>query len=621
MALQTLLRVALLAREWGSISHGLAGVLAPLLVGAGYDIAVLLYMMIFPALYWLCVPQKRKGGRGDSIGGTVLFAIMAYAWCFGVVAEWIFWGEFSTRFNFIAVNYLVYTTEVLGDIWESYPVIPIFAAIAVVTGIIVYAVKPWRYTGVAATGAAVAFGRRFAVFAALIALICVSYKGVRDSYADVFDNAYTAQIARNGVFSLWHAFWNNKLDYDRFYVTQDGASARLRKLLAEPEAAYLPSSNKNDILRHITAAHAPIRPNVIFVTMESMSADYMKTFGNPEGLTPNMDGLANTSLFFTNLYANGTRTVRGLEALTLSTAPSPGDSIVRQPNNGGLFTLGGVFRRHGYDTAFVYGGYGYFDNMNAFFSANGYRILDRYKFPAQEIDFANVWGVDDVSLYRQVIKDADRNFAQGKPFFQMVMTTSNHRPYTFPAGRIDIPSHSGRRGGVKYADYAVGWLLKEAAKKPWFNNTIFVFVADHCASSAGKEVLTVSKHHIPAIIYAPKLIPPQKVTQMVSQIDLPTTLLGILGWSYDSRFAGKDALRDKIGRAFIADYQNLGYLTQDGRMTVLQPRKRVKAFLNDTLLPQDKIDAQHVSDAVSYYQHAAKWHENLKDVVAAPANK
>jgi phosphoglycerol transferase MdoB-like AlkP superfamily enzyme len=621
MLLQTLLRLGLMAWEWSNVDHTFTAVAGTLALGVFYDVAVLLYMMVFPALYWLFLPRGRKGSRGDKIAATMIFAIMAYGWCFGLVAEWIFWGEFSTRFNFIAVNYLVYTTEVLGDIWESYPVIPIFAAIAVATAALTALARPWRYARAGDNGgyATEPAGKRFAVFALFVLVILGSYKGVKDSYADVFDNAYSAQIARNGVFSLWHAFWDNKLDYDRFYVTEKEGPALLRQELATPEAAFLDKADQADILRHIQAAHPAISPNVIFVTMESMSADYMRSFGSKGHLTPYMDSLAGKSLFFTNLYANGTRTVRGLEALTLSTAPSPGDSIVRQPDNGGLFTLGSVFRRHGYDTAFVYGGYGYFDNMNAFFSANGYRILDRHAFPAEDIDFANVWGVDDVSLYREVIKDADRNYAKGRKFFQMVMTTSNHRPYTFPPGRIDIPSHSGRAGGVKYADYAVGWLLKEAAKKPWFDNTVFVFVADHCASSAGREVLTVSKHHIPAIIYAPRLIAPRKVDQLVSQIDLPPTLLGILGWSYDSRFAGKDALHDHIGRAFIADYQNLGYLTEDGRMTVLQPRKHVKQFVKEKRLPDSDIDETHVSAAVSYYQHAAKWQQNLQDVPGGAA--
>ena len=103
-----------------------------------------------------------------------------------------------------------------------------------------------------------------------------------------------------------------------------------------------------------------------------------------------------------------------------------------------------------------------------------------------EIGFANVWGVADEDLFARVMREGDAAHAAGRPFLFQVLTTSNHRPYTYPEGRIDIPSGSGRPGAVKYADYAVGKLIEDARKKPWFNDTLFVFAADHTAGAAGK---------------------------------------------------------------------------------------------------------------------------------------
>ena len=135
--------------------------------------------------------------------------------------------------------------------------------------------------------------------------------------------------------------------------------------------------------------------------------------------------------------------MRGLEALTLGIPPTAGSAVVRRPNNSGLFSLASVLNRKGYDSKFIYGGYGYFDNMNAFFAGNGYQIVDRTDFAADEQGFTTVWGVADEYLYLRTLREADKSYAAKKPFFSMVLTASNHRPYTFPVGRIDAPQKNG----------------------------------------------------------------------------------------------------------------------------------------------------------------------------------
>jgi len=184
--------------------------------------------------------------------------------------------------------------------------------------------------------------------------------------------------------------------------------------------------------------------HVVLITVESLSADYMTAFGSTRNLTPNLDRLAEKSLFFTRLYATGTRTVRGLEALSLGTPPVPGQAVVRRPGNQRLSTVGQLAALQGFEPVFLYGGNGFFDNMNAYFGGNGYRIVDRRDIPADKVTFENAWGVADEVLFDQTIDELDRADAAGKRVFAQVMTTSNHRPYTYPDGRIDIPSPGGR---------------------------------------------------------------------------------------------------------------------------------------------------------------------------------
>jgi phosphoglycerol transferase MdoB-like AlkP superfamily enzyme len=444
-------------------------------------------------------------------------------------------------------------------------------------------------------------------------VILVLGLGLNQSYLPSFANNYNRELAKNGLWSFVCAFRANQLDYDQFYPTLPGPAAwdRMHAILARDGARPL-TKEPHDLLRLVQHAGPEQKLNVIQLTIESLSANFLSHFGNAKQITPNLDALIPKSLVFDNFYATGNRTDRGMEALTLSVPPTPGRSLVKRPHNEKLFTLGAEFRSRGYETAFIYGGFGYFDNMNYFFGQNGYRIVDRTKVSRDDITFANVWGACDEDLFRWTLREADTDYAAGKPFFYFVMTTSNHRPFTFPAGKIDLPSKSsGRAGGVKYTDYAIGEFIKSAAAKPWFTNTVFVIVADHCASSAGKTELPVQKYHIPLLIYAPGgQVQPGIVKTLSSQVDYAPTLLGLLNWTYPSRFYGWDilALPDpRLGRALIGNYQELG-IYQDGQLGILKPLRQSLTMdynsKNNELLPHS-LNQHLIDDAIVNYQTAS----------------
>ena len=288
-------------------------------------------------------------------------------------------------------------------------------------------------------------------------------------------------------------------------------------------------------------------------------------------------------------------------------------SILRQEGNEHLQTIGSIFRDKGYDLKWIYGGYGYFDNMNYFFGNNGFQVLDRHSMDDSEVTHSTIWGVCDEDLFRRAVREADESCGRGKPFLQVVFTTSNHRPYTYPEGRIDIPSHTGRMGAVKYADYAVGAFVEEARTRPWFDNTLFVFVGDHGAGSAGKQALNPETHRIFSIFYAPALLKPERRETPVSQIDVLPTLLGLLKWPYDAAFYGKDALKPSYqSRYFVSNYQYIGYL-KGKDMVVLKPQRRVEFFRDGKAVEPDGRMKELEKEAVYYYQHASDWRTNLKE--------
>lgn len=511
------------------------------------------------------------------VGATfVVFLLLLNA-----VSEWFFWQEFFTRYNFIAVDYLVYTTEVLGNISESYPLTPIIIVLVLLSIAIVFLFRRSVQNSVLLP---MPFIKRSLIAIGLLLLPLLVTYTLQEKWRHFSRNEYANSLAGNGLYEFSVAFSQNELDFYKFYQTLPDATAfnLVRQQLRTPNSRYA-GNDPYSIEREITYAAPERKLNVVLISVESLSANFMRAFGGTQNITPYLDSLAAHSLFFTNLYSSGTRTVRGLEALSLSIPPTPGQSIVKRPDNGNLFSLGSVLRSKGYTTQYLYGGYSYFDNMKAFFSNNGYTVIDRSAIPANKVHYQNIWGVADEDLFTLALEVLDSNSAGGKPFFSHIMTVSNHRPYTYPEGRIDIPpSRQVREGAVKYTDYAINKFLREAQNKPWFDSTVFVIVADHCAGSAGSVELPVTGYHIPMLIFAPKIVQPQQVSGLTAQIDVAPTILGLLKLNYRSKFFGLDALQTppEQQRAFISTYQGLGYL-RNGKLVIQSPVKNVREYHPD----------------------------------------
>jgi len=436
-----------------------------------------------------------------------------------------------------------------------------------------------------------------------------------DSNIFNFKNRYEKNLAYNGIYQLFSSFRQNILDYEEFYQTlpNDEVLTHLKTLLKSSNSTYLKPNDKNSILREIKNQGREIKPNVMLIMVESLSSQFLGVLGDKRELTPNLDILAKNSLFFRHIYATGTRTVRGMEAVTLSVPPTAGRSIIKRVDNHNIFSIGEVFKNKGYQNSFIYGGYGYFDNMNDFFSHNGFNIVDRANFKKDEITFANIWGVCDEDIFNKAIKVAN---SSKKPFFNYIMTISNHRPYTYPDNKIDIPSHTGRKGAVKYTDFAIGEFIKKAKKESWFDNTIFIIVADHQASSAGKSLIPIHKYQIPLIFYAPKLLKPKVVDKIASQIDVMPTLFNLLNWNYKSKFYGKNILdNDFKQRAFVGTYQKLGFF-RDNILTILNTKKEIKSYqllkesLYDSKLKEIKVSKKDKLDTITFYQSASYRYKN-----------
>jgi|WetSurMetagenome_2_1015567.scaffolds.fasta_scaffold45429_1 phosphoglycerol transferase MdoB-like AlkP superfamily enzyme len=605
LAISFALRVALAIREGSRLGPDIVPIGEAFLVGAVFDLLTYFYIAAPAALFLLLAPDRLFRWRWHRVAAYALYFAVLFAILFDTAAEWLFWAEFGTRFNFMVVDYLVYTKEVAGNIRESYPLPVILGGLA--AGAAIIFLLTWRRFGMAFQSTST-LRQRLAPAGVHLAVVLVASLLPSFHLTDIISkNYYVGGLAGNGLYSLAVAFQENTLRYDQFYRTENDATAfrQVREWVKADNAKFV-GDDPLSLARQITASGPENRWNVVIVMVESLSLAYLEAGGDTEGLTPNLNALAKESLFCSHLYATGTRTDRGLEAVTLSLPPTPGQSLVKRPHNDRLFSIGPIFRSRGYETKFIYSGYAYFDNMATFFSGNGFDIVDRGSFAKDEISFATIWGVCDEDLFARAIKECDASAAAGRPFCSIVLTTSNHRPFAYPGGKIDIPSGTGPRGAVKYTDYAIGQFMAQARRRPWFANTVFVIVADHCASSAGNTAVPVEKYRIPLIYYAPGLIPPKTIDRMASQIDVSPTLLGLLHFSYTSRFYGMDLQRPGPERALLGNYEKVG-LFVPGRLSLLLPRRQAEVYGVDDSGSEvlQSEDAKAVQEAVSFYQSAS----------------
>lgn len=602
LGLSLLLRVVL----WWQfgMDEGVAPLTLPAILTLGvWQDALVLPFVLGPLAALLCLlPAGWAGRRWLRLTLGSLLYLLLFGLMYLPFVEFFFFQEFDARFNLVAVDYLIYPHEVLVNIWESYPVGWVLLAVGIVTLLLHRLLWPAFRRGfqsLCPLNARLRLGGIWLLLA--IAAVMLPGPGARSS------NRVAAELSANGLRSLVQAFCTNELSYVKYYRTLEDsqAFAVMRQHYGKLEA----SAVKYDLNRTVPARADGFGPmNVVVIVEESFGAGYVGAYGDERGLTPNFDRLATDSLRFGNAFATGTRTVRGLEAITLSLPPIPSESVVKRPGCEGLANWGQVMKTHGYNTSFLYGGYGYFDNMNHFYGNNGFTLSDRTDIADPR--FTNIWGVSDEDLLEHALHYYDREHAGGKPFFSIVMTTSNHSPYTFPAGIPGIPAEGGgRKAGVKYADYALGRFMDAAKKHAWYDNTLFVIVADHDARVYGRAQVPVEHYRIPLLFHAPARLSPKVCETAISQMDIAPTVLGLLGLGYTAPFYGQDVLHLPPGadHPILLNHNHDVALLDKGQMVVLGLNQSVDSYSYDAqqklLIPAPPL-AELTDLATAYYQTA-----------------
>ncbi len=585
-------------------------------IGLRFDLILLCYLSFLPAVIISLVPGKQLQYLQRFLNIYYIFFLTLLLLMELSSPDFI--KQYDTRPNRLFLDYLIYPREVVGTLLKSYLGSIIITFVTVGLFITVLVKKRKQLFGISCTP----YKYKLMLFPLVAFLLffgarssLTSKRPINASNAVFSFDQLTNSIGLNSLYTVAFAAYSlkNEDNAAKMYgkMEADEAYARVKKYMTATPDEF--TDNDLPLLHRQTPDTINAKPyNIVIFLQESLGAEYVGSLGGLP-LTPEFDKLTQEGMLFTNMYCTGTRSVRGIEAVVSGFLPTPSESVVKLSNSQtDFFTIAEVLEQKGYDTSFIYGGMANFDNMASFFNGNGFEnIIDQEDFDVDGNKYAlrGTWGYSDEDL---VVKANDYFKKQnGKPFFSLMFSTSNHEPFEFPDGRIKLYDKKKNtvNNAMKYADFSIGKFFDLAKKEDYFKNTIFIVVADHNTRTYGKNLVPVNKFHIPALIIGPNVTKGKKYTELCSQIDIVPTLLDIAGLDVEIPTPGRnifDIQPGTKGRAIMQFHDTNAFRVED-QVVIMQPNREPLQFkiISDTELKPVKLDPELARDALAHVTAAS----------------
>ena len=604
--------------------------------GLRIDIASLSFLLVIPGLLSCFLTTKGAIGKSWLFILRIWIVLILWFLVYMELATVPFIQEYDTRPNRLFIEYLIYPREVFGMLWEGYKLELLIGLL----GTLVTVYGGWKFS--ARVSRDLSYPRWYWRPLIALVLLFVAVLGARSTLGHralnpamvafssdplvndlVLNSAYSMLFAASQMGAEDSAFkYYGRMD-EKDIISEVRASTPL------PASAY--NSNTLPTLAKHTASYQGKPRNLVILLQESLGARYVGALGGLP-LTPNLDALMQEGWNFNRLYATGVRSVRGIEAVVAGFSPTPGRAVVKLgKSQSHFFTLASLLKERGYHTQFIYGGESHFDNMKSFFLGNGF--VDMQDFPTfSNLKFVGSWGASDEDLYNKAHQQFSMLNKQGKPFFSLVFTSSNHSPFDYPDGRItpyNQPKQT-RENAAKYSDYALGEFFKQAKASDYWDNTVFIVIADHDSRAFGSQLVPVDHFHIPAVIIG-KDIPHREDNRLASQIDMPPTLLSLIGISSENPMIGLDLTQDveeKYLRAMMQFYKNFAWMDNSNNLVILQPEKPARGFhyneetteLTEKEQPQTMIRRARANALWGTLAYKKSWYRLGSDSEDAPTS-
>ena len=577
------------------------------LIGLRFDLILMCYIAFLPTVLISLLPDSVLKHFKKFF--NIYFIFFLFLFLLMELSTLDFINQYDTRPNRLFLDYLIYPKEVVGTLLKSY--LPSLIITTILLGIaLFFAFKHGKkifypqesnYKTKLLLFLVVAF---FLFWGARGSL--TSKRPINASNAIFCSDQMTNSLGLNSLYTVAFAAYSMKNEGDvKKYGKMDELEAytRVKKYMDVTE--FIPGEVP---FLHLQKPDAPQpKYNVVIFLQESLGAEYVGCL-NGLPLTPELDKLAKEGLLFTNLYCTGTRSVRGIEQVTAGFLPNPSESIVKLGGSQqGFFTLADAFGRQNYDTSFIYGGMANFDNLASFFNGNGFKnIIDETDFDKDGKKYAmkGTWGYSDEDLAVKA-NEYYKNLGN-KPFFSLMFSTSNHEPFEFPDGRIQLYEQPKNtvHNAMKYADFSIGKFFELAKKEAYFKNTIFVVIADHNTRTYGKNLVPVNKFHIPALIIAPNVEKGITYDNLASQMDIPSTVLALSGITTKTPMPGRNLLKlpkGTKGRTIMLFHETYAFRVEDD-IVILNPNAKPLQFKvkSDTELIPVALNEELAKDALAH---------------------
>jgi len=510
-----------------------------------------------------------------------------------------FIGEYDSRPNRLFVEYLKYPAEVVPMLWNGFR-IHVFGALGMLALTIWAALRfmrPWQNQARPASN-----WKHWLTLPFVVLLVVFSVRSTADHrpanpamFALTSDSMVNTLIM-NSTWSVFHAIYNLKHEaksseiYGEMSEEEAMQQVRLMREILQDQRPLIGDSNLPTLTRQTATVRRDKPLNLVIILQESLGATFVESLGGAP-VTPELEKLKTQGWWFENLYATGTRSVRGIESVVTGFAPTPAQSVVKLSlSQDHFFTLASLFKSKGYLSEFIYGGEGHFDNMRNFFINNDFdQVVDKNDY-ANPV-FTGSWGVSDEDLFNKTHEQLMQHHESGQPFFTLVFTSTNHSPFEFPDGRIELHEEpkATENNAVKYADYAMGQFFRQAQSSPYWQDTVFLVVADHDIRVRGDDLVPVKHFHIPGLILGAD-IQPRVIKSVASQIDLPTTLISLMGVDAEHPMIGRDFSAEPEGlpgRAMMQYAENYAWMEGE-KVVVLRPEKTPTHAVYDRVMKELK---------------------------------
>ncbi|MDN5078074.1 LTA synthase family protein [Aliarcobacter butzleri] len=576
--------------------------------GLRMDTIVICIILVIPTIFLAITPKIFSNFISKFLSIYILFFLLIAL--FIECASFPFFAQYDLRPNYLFIEYLDYPQEVTSLLFKDYKFQFIAVFILIIATIKIYSKSKFiNFEQV--------FKQNYISRILILApILLVLFLGIRSSLGhrpvNISDALYSTnrvinEITKNSLHSLGYAYYSNKKAENNIskYGKIDIKEAYKVTSLA---IGIDYKDEKKPFYREVKSKlTSKKQKNLVIFIQESMGAQFTGFIGK-QNFTPNLDNLAQDYLSFTNLYSNGTRSVRGLAALTSGTLPINGIEVIkRNKSQEGYFTIASLLKPYGYKSSFIYGGEARFDNMKGWYLGNGFDEVIEQKDFTNPI-FTSTWGVSDEDLVIKANEKFKSYYENNEKFVSVMFSSSNHMPFELPDGKIEFEKNIPKtsvENAIKYADFAIGKFFELAKKEDYFKDTVFVVIADHNVRVYGDQIVPIDMFQIPAVIVSSD-IPHQIFTNLTSQSDVLATALDLIGIDLSYPILGNSIFKDNKKNINLMIFDEIYAYRKEDKVAILVPNMPIKTYLytdkklieieNDLVLEKEALALIYVLD-------------------------